>query len=319
METLEQLYVTVRSLVDSAVRRNLAGGILLSGIDTSILATAASKFTKQNAYTCALEGAPAPDLPYAKLMADRIGLKHSIHVFGEEELFEVIPKTVKVMKRFDPMEIRNGVTIYIGFRFAREAGETALMTGDAGDELMAGYSWLQNMDKEKLDQQLQVMWSTMEFSSIPLSRALGMEVKIPYLDPEFKSFAMKLDPKYKIREENGKKWGKWIMRKAFENILPKEVAWRSKDPIEVGSGTTTLPKFFSSRILDEEFNDKKAKYSEEDGVSIRDKEQLTYYEAYRSIFGKPKPVDPKARTCPQCHTNVPEKATFCRTCGAYPI
>ena len=175
------------------------------------------------------------------------------------------------------------------------------------------------MEKEKLDAQFQAMWDTMEFSSIPLSESLGMKVKIPYLDPEFKLFAMKLDSKYKIREENGKTWGKWIMRKAFEDILPKEVAWRSKDPIEVGSGTTTLPKFFSDRIPDKEFNSKKREILEEDGVTIRDKEQLTYYEAYRPIFGKPKPIDPKARTCPQCHANVPENTKFCRTCGAYPI
>jgi len=319
METLEEVCGNVRSLLESAVRRNLGGGILLSGLDTSILVTIASKHTKPNAYTCALEGAPAPDLGYAKLMAKRLGLKHSIHIFGEEELFEVIPKVVRIMKRFDPMEVRNAVTIYIGFRFAKEAGETSVMTGDAGDELMAGYSWLLNMEKEKLDAQLQVMWNTMEFSSIPISKALGIDVKIPFFDPEFKSFAMKLNSKYKIHEENGKKWGKWIMRKAFEDVLPKEVAWRSKDPIEVGSGTTTLPKLFSDRVPDSEFNNKKMKYFEEDGVTIRDKEQLTYYEAYRALIGKPHPVDPKGRTCPQCHANVPEGATFCRTCGAYPI
>jgi asparagine synthase (glutamine-hydrolysing) len=116
------------------------------------------------------------------------------------------------------------------------------------------------------------MWNIMTFSSVPIAKAVGVEAKIPYLDPDFKSFAMKLDSKFKIQEEKGNKWGKWIMRKAFEDILPENLTWRTKDPIEVGSGTTTLPSFFNLRTTDSEFEDKRKKYLEKDKVKIRDKE-----------------------------------------------
>ncbi|MFW6217272.1 MAG: zinc-ribbon domain-containing protein [Desulfohalobiaceae bacterium] len=36
---------------------------------------------------------------------------------------------------------------------------------------------------------------------------------------------------------------------------------------------------------------------------------------YRDLYDSPKPEDPEARTCPHCGVNIPEKATFCRTCG----
>jgi asparagine synthase (glutamine-hydrolysing) len=154
---------------------------------------------------------------------------------------------------------------------------------------------------------------------VPIGKSVEVEVKIPFLDPDFKSFAMELDSQYKIQEERGTKWGKWIMRKAFEDVLPQEIAWRTKDPIEAGSGTTTLPSFFNLRIDDSEFDNKRKKYLEEDKVTIRDKEQLFYYEIYRSTIGVPHPTDPKVKICPQCNSNVPERTSFCRTCGAYPV
>lgn len=318
--SINEICFKLRFLLEKAVKRNLTDGILFSGgLDTSVLATVASKFARLKAFTCALQGAPAPDVECAKLMAKKLKLRHYIHYFNEDELFETVPLVVKTLQLFDPMEVRNSITIFIALKLAKDNGAGSVITGDALDELFAGYDWLLHLEKEELDLELLKIWDTMMFSSIPTGKAVGVEVKIPYLDPEFKSFAMKLDSQYKIHEERGKKWGKWIVRKAFENDLPEEIAWRTKDPIEVGSGTATLPSFFNLRIDDSEFEDKRRKYLEEDKVTIRDKEQLFYYEVYRSTVGVPHPIDPKGKICPQCNSNVPEKATFCRTCGAYPI
>jgi len=148
---------------------------------------------------------------------------------------------------------------------------------------------------------------------------MGIEAKLPFLDPDFKAFAMKLDSQYKVWSEKGLVLGKWIVRKAFEDFLPEEVVWRVKTPIEHGSGTTVLPSMFSQRISDAEFEEKRSKYLDEDSVTIRDKEHLFYYEIYRSALGVPRPTNPEGKLCPQCNSNVAEKSTFCRTCGAYPI
>ena len=319
-ESINEIGLKLRFLSEKAVQKNLTDGILFSGgLDTSVLATVASKFTSLKAFTCAFQGAPAPDIEHAKLMASKLKLRHYIHYFNEDELFEAIPPVVKTLKSFDPMEVRNSLTIFIASKFAKDNGADSVITGDALDELFAGYPWLFSLEKEKLDVELLKMWDVMTFSSVPIGKAVGVEVKIPYLDPDFKSFAMKLDSQYKIQEERGKKWGKWIVRKAFEDVLPEEIAWRMKDPIEVGSGTTTLPSFFNLRIADSEFEDKRKKYLEEDKVAIRDKEQLFYYEVYRSTIGVPHTTDLKGKTCPQCNSNVLERSTFCRTCGAYPV
>ena len=101
--------------------------------------------------------------------------------------------------------------------------------------------------------------------------------------------------------------------------MPREILWRVKIPIEYGSGTTILPNLFNSKIPDKEFEKKRRKYLAEDGVTIRDKEQLFYYEVYRTVIGVPRPAGKGGKVCPCCHSNVPENATYCRTCGAYPI
>jgi len=318
--TVDEICLKLRLLLEEAVERNLAEGILLSGgLDTSVLAVIASKFVSLKAFTVAFNGVPAPDVKYATLMANNLQLKHSIHYFDEGELYDAIRMVVKVMRSFDPMEIRNSVTIYVGLRVAKEEGLSSIMTGDGCDELFAGYSFLFDLEKEQLNLELQKLWSMMSFSSIPLAKALEIEAKLPYLDPDFKSFAMKLDPRYKVRNEKGRTWGKWILRKAFEGILPEEIVWRAKTPIEQGSGTMTLPSMFNEKISDTEFDEKRSQYLEKDKVMIRDKEQLFYYDVYRSVIGVPYPINTKGKICPYCNSNVAERATYCRTCGAYPI
>jgi asparagine synthase (glutamine-hydrolysing) len=307
-------------LLEKAVERNLTEGILLSGgLDTSILAATASKFRSLKAFTAALRNAPAPDIKYATLMASNLEFKHFIHYFDKNELYDAIQRVIKVMRSFDPMEIRNSVTIYVALREARDEGVSSVMTGDGCDELFAGYSFLFALKKEELELELQKIWDVMSFSSIPLAKALDIEVRLPYLDSKFKSFAMKLDTRYKIRYERGRIWGKWILRKTFENILPQEIVWRVKTPIERGSGTTILQSLFSREISDMEFEEKRDRYLKKDKVWIRDKEQLFYYEIYRSTIGVPHPTNLEEKICPQCNSNIPEKATYCRICGAYPI
>lgn len=323
MDSIDQICSEIRHLIDKVVKRNLTEGILFSGgLDTSVIAFAASKYTKLKAFTVAFENSPALDLKYAKLMADMLKMNHKIHFFGEEEIYSTIQDVIKILKVFDPMEVRNSVAVYVGLNFAKENGTKSVMTGDGLDELLAGYSWLFNLNEKELTTKLTNMWKVMQFSSIPLAQSLGMVSTPPFLDPEFKSFAFSTDPKLMIRNEQGKTWGKWIIRKAYEGLLPDEIVWRLKTPIEFGSGTTIFPKFFGKKLSDNYFQDKAKKYLEDDQVTIRDKEHLFYYEVFRSLFGVPAEFfkDAEGKLCPYCNAKgANERSKFCKICGAYPI
>ena len=320
MESPASDYGSVVQKLAESVKRNLADGLLLSGgLDTTILAYLASKWVKPSCITVALSGAPVPDVEYAKLVASRLELRHYVHYFGNEELNEGIRAVIRIMKSFDPMEIRNSAAIYIALKVGRDQGILTFMTGDGCDELFGGYSFLFGLSKEQLDTALKKLWANMSFSSIYLAKDLGLEVRLPFLDPQFRAFATDLDVGLRVRSERGQVWGKWILRKAFEKIMPEELVWRVKAPIEVGTGTTILPSLFDSRISDLEFSEKKKRYLNEDRVVIRSKEHLFYYEIYRTVIGVPHARDSNAKSCPDCGVNVQEGTSFCRTCGAYPI
>jgi asparagine synthase (glutamine-hydrolysing) len=305
------------------VQKNLTDGMLFSGgLDTSVIAFEASKHTKLEAFTVAFENSPALDLEYARLMADLLKMKHTVHFFGEEEMQSAIRDVIKVLKVFDPMGVRNSVAAYVGLKAAKENGIKGVMTGDGLDELLGGYSWLFSLDEQELKEYLSNMWQVMQFTSIPMAESLGMVSKPPFLDPEFKAFAYGVDTKHMIRSERGKMWGKWIMRKAYEGLLPDKIVWRVKTPLEFGSGTTVFPQVFSKKISDSYFHEKAKRYREADQVTIRDKEHLFYYEIFRSQFGVPSEVfkDAKGKQCPYCKSKGGNlKSKFCKVCGAYPI
>ncbi|MFC2011047.1 asparagine synthase C-terminal domain-containing protein [Chloroflexota bacterium] len=310
---------TVVQALGESVKRNLTEGLFLSGLDTSILAYLASKWVKPDCITVALRGAPAPDIDFAKLVASRLELRHYVHYFGDDELDEGIRAAIRIMKSFDPMEIRNSAAIHVALKVGKDRGLSTFMTGDGCDELFGGYSFLFGLNNEQLDRALKNLWTNMRFSSMYLAKELGLEVKLPFLDSQFRAFAIDLDVGLKVKSEGGQVWGKWVLRKAFENIIPPEIAWRAKAPIEVGTGTTILPSLCDSRISDLEFNGKKMRYLNDDSVVIRSKEHLFYYEIYRDMIGVPYATDSKAKSCPDCGVNVGEGTSFCRTCGAYPI
>jgi len=313
-------YGTVITALAESVRRNLSEGLLLSGgLDTVLIAYLAVKWGKPRCITVALRNAPAPDVEYARMVADRLDLSHYVHYFADDELYEGIQAAIRIMKTFDPMEVRNSAAIYVALKVARNRNIATVMTGDGCDELFGGYSFLFGLRGEQLDTALQKMWTNMRFSSEFIAEDLGVTVRLPYLNPQFRAWATALDSGLKIRNEKGEVWGKWILRRAFQNMVPPELLWRPKAPIEVGTGTTTLPSLFDSRIPNPEFAEKKARYLNEDRVTIRSKEHLYYYEIYRGMIGVPSAQVINNKACPDCGSNAAKEATFCRVCGAYPI
>jgi len=322
-----KLLPEVKTLVNKVVKKSMADGMLFSaGTDTSIIAYEAVKYKPDiPCLTLAFKHGNPKDTEYVKQMVAFLKLKQETHVFDKDEVLKFFPKVVDALKKYDPMEIRNSLPVYIGLTLLKPKGIKTVFTGDALDELF-GYPWQFHLTQEEFSKKQEEMWAEMGFSSQPMAKSLGMEIKAPYLDPLFMDWAMKLPIKLKINlgseGQGGDKYSKWIMRKAYEDVLPKEVVWRPKAPLEEGTGTAVLRTFFNDMISDAEFKEKTKAIKEKDDVIIADKEQLLYYEHFRKKFGKPKDVYPKvegAVQCPKCKSWVKTKIQFCKICGAYPI
>jgi asparagine synthase (glutamine-hydrolysing) len=308
-----------RNVVERSIIKNLGDSILLSGgLDTSIIANVAVQQASPKCFTVFFPMGDAPDVYHARSIARRLGLDWEPVELSQELLTERLSAVIRVLRTFDPMEVRNSVAVYHGLGAAKDRGLRKTMTGDAADELFAGYSFTFNLPPRELLRKLRRLWQVMRFSSVPMAKDLGLSAALPYLDDSVVEFAETLEPRQLVATRNGKKYGKLILRVAFEDLVGKRSAWRAKTPAEFGSGTTVLPRYFADRVTDEAFGSG-LKQAALDGVKIRDKEHLQYYRLYRAMFSPPSGSATTGVRCPDCGGDARQSSTFCVTCGAYPI
>ena len=311
----------VRGLLENAVARSRADGILLSGgLDTSVLsAIAAQQGRRLRAVSVSVAGAVSPDEPFAKMMAERCGFSLRILRPSLEELMAAMPAVMRVLGGFDPMELRNSAVTWLALEAARHEGIAAVLTGDAADELFAGYNYIVNMPPDQVRPYLDFLNGVMRFSSIPMGASIGVRAELPYLDPAVRDFALTMSRDDLVGERDGQRFGKKLLREAFADLLPREITWRVKTPIEYGSGSWALQKFVNDSVSDGEFEAARVRLAAEEGMSLRDKEQFFYYRIYRAILPPPRAQIGGAKRCTACGGAVerPEQK-YCRVCGAYP-
>lgn len=300
---IEEVIFNLRETLRRAVERNRASSMLFSGgLDTSVLATLNPKIL---AITISLK-TYGEDVKYAKLVAKNLKLKHFHRSVSIDEALEAIPEIIRILKSFDPA-IPNDIAIYFGLKTALEWGVREIMTGDGSDELLAGYDFM--MDMEELDKYIRRIASSMSFSSNTFGDFFDIKISQPYLDREFVEFVLDIPIRFKIREENGRFWGKWILRKAFQGVLPDDVVWQKKRPLEFGSGMTRLRKIISSRVSDEEFKENPFP------IKFMNKEHFYYYKIFREVIGEiPLPADTQ-KSCLCCGAGMDYGAFHCRICG----
>lgn len=301
----------------ASVRRNSADALLLSGgLDSAVLAS-----ILRPAYTVtAAYGGDAPDLAFAKKIAQMYSGRHVEAVFSENEMADMVETVVQVFHTFDPIEIRNSCVALAGLVQAKKDGHSKVMTGDGGDELFAGYNYLSRYydDPGRLEQELVRLWDVMHFSSKALGDHIGVQVVAPFLDEEFAAYAKSVSVEEKVGERAGQKWGKFVLRRCFERDLG-DIAWRPKMAQEQGAATDRFCGFIEQRIDDGTFANR-VRRAKEEGVIIRSKEHLNYYAIFRSYFPPPQEESAGCKfACPNCRACIRQDGRFCRTCGAYPV
>ena len=299
--TMRELKLRFKDAVD----RNRGEGILFSGGLDSALVAAYSRNSKALSIGLNSRG---EDEFYAKAVARFLNLDHRYIDVSTNEALAAIPEVIRILGSFDPA-VPNDVAVYLGLKYARDMNIQTMVTGDGSDEIFAGYSFM--LEMKDLEQYLSRMHSSMRFSSNKIGEELGITIKQPFLDDEFLRFGRDVELHYKIRNEKGKLWGKWILRKAFEGVLPKEILWQSKRPLESGSGMSRLRDVVTSIVSDLEFEEGKKVYP----VRFWNKEHFYYYLIYREVVGNiPSPKDGQKR-CECCGGGMALDAFHCRICG----
>lgn len=309
----KKLYEILKESCESCKSNLIA---ISGGLDSTIIAYFL-KGRKPNSIAIIAKDFVASDLTYSQRVSKEFSIPLTINQVSTTDILNAIEETVKILRNFNDIEIRNNVVMYLAIKWAKEQNSSGIITGDGADELFAGYNFLIKKSEENLEKEIQRVCSVMHFPTQEIGKALGITVESPFLNEKVIEFAKTIPSNLKVRDEKTKRYGKWILRKTFEKSIPFQIAWREKSPMQDGSGTAGLSNLFDSVINDQIFLEKKKNIQDADGVTIRTKESMHYYEIYKKLYRVPiKNQDVKS--CPYCNFNV-EKSKFCRMCGAFPI
>ena len=314
MKTEEEQCIRI---LTNAVNECKSDWIALSGgLDSSILAHL-RKDQKPQTMTIITKDFLGTDLTFAQIIAKHLGLPLSLIQVSMEEVLDSINETIKILGNYNDIEIRNSIVPYIYLTTLKKKGVDSVITGDGADEVFAGYNFLLRKSDEEIGEELKRIKKIMHFPSKEIARSLNMKVETPFLNEELIKFSDDIEISKKINAKDGEKFGKWILRETFEKYLPNNITWREKSPMQDGSGTNNLTGLFNTIITDDIFTQKKTRILEEDGIYIRTKESLHYYECFRKT-NSVKKSDSDNR-CPDCNYEIAPNSRFCRMCGKFPI
>jgi len=308
--------VKIRKILDDVIKKSSAKHIAFSGgLDSSII-TSHLHGSEKNGLVVICDDFISNDLTYAQISAKYLDLNLKILHVNTEKLLDVIENTISILENFNDIEIRNSIVMYLVLDELKKSGVRTVLTGDGADELFAGYNFLINKSEHELENELIRIRKIMHYTSNKIAEFLGIKIEQPFLNKEVIEYAENIPISLKVNEKNGKRYGKWILRMAYENNLHKSIVWREKSAMQDGSGTSGLTKFFDSVITDNIFNDKIALIQKNDNVRLRSKESLYYYEVFRKKFIiKPE----NGYSCNDCGNKLAQDARFCKMCGKFPI
>jgi asparagine synthase (glutamine-hydrolysing) len=308
----------VRILLEKITSQCDADWIAFSGgLDSSILGQI-KKEQGLNAITIITKDFLGTDLEYSQIMGKHIGVHLELRYVNINEILDAVKGTIKILKNFNDIEIRNSIVSYLYLNALKEKNVKKVITGDGADEIFAGYNFLIKKNHAELRTELRRMKKIMHFTSQKIASELGISVQMPYINENVIELAETLPIEHLVNQKNGVKFGKWVLRKAFEDDLPYSVIWRKKTPMQDGSGTTGLTKMFDAVITDDIYQEKTKKIKSKDGVTIRTKESLHYYELYRENFKVPE-YDGNKNICTDCNAELVTNSKFCRMCGKFPL
>ena len=310
----------VKNSLESAVKAQLMSdvpyGVLLSGgLDSSIIAAITQKFSKKrvesdlkeaawwpqlHSFAIGLEG--SPDLIAAQKAADYIGtIHHEVH-FTIQEALDALPDVIYHIETYDITTVRASTPMYLLARVIKSMGIKMVLSGEGSDELFGGYLYFHKApNAQEFHEELVRKMSKLHlYDCLRANKALmawGVEGRVPFLDKDFIDIAMRLNPtdKMNIKMPDGKqRIEKWIIRKAFEDMLPDSIAWRQKEQFSDGVGYNwidTLKKMTEEKVSDAEFARRENRFPVN---PPKTKEEYYYREIYSRLF----PSDSAAKVVP---------------------
>ncbi|ASA77884.1 asparagine synthase-related protein [Thermococcus sp. 5-4] len=224
------------------VRTGKKTGVLFSGgLDSSLIALLASRYSDVVLYTAGAEG--SPDLEWARKASELLGLPLREYVFNLDDVREAVPRVIFAIEEPNAMNLAIGIPLYFATRLAGGEGCRLLLSGQGADELFGGYAKYLR-DPALMERDLLEMGERNLARDDKIAMLNSVEGRVPFLDLAVVSVALGTPVSAKI--ENGVR--KAILRKAAGELgLPREIVEREKKAAQYGSHAQKLLEKLAKR------------------------------------------------------------------------
>ena len=313
--SIQDLKLALEAAVHRQLMTDVPYGVLLSGgLDSSIISAITKKYASKrietndkceawwpqlHSFAIGLQG--SPDLISAKMVATHIGTIHHEVNFSLQEGLDALRDVIYHIETYDVTTVRASTPMYLIARVIKSMGIKMVLSGEGADEVFGGYLYFHKAPnpREFHTETVRKLSRLSKYDCLRANKSLaswGVEGRVPFLDKEFLDVAMRLNPADKMATDG--RIEKWVLRKAFEDYLPHNIAWRQKEQFSDGVGylwIDTLRALADKEISDEKL--KNAKYRFPLNPPLSKEEYL-----YRSLFTEHFPSDSASACIPSSHS-----------------
>lgn len=237
-----------RALVSSMRKRtqdfDRIGIIFSGGIDSVIIAWLAKKMVREViCYTGGVEG--SSDIVFARKIAKRLNLKLRVNELTHNEVEEMIPEVINTIEHTNAGQVEVAIPVYAAVKLAHEDGIKVMFSGQAADELFGGYSWYSTIVRDGggyaglrhyMNEDIQLLYKETLEREDKITMAHSIEMREPFLDLKLIRLSMKIDLRLNVKGVSDA-FGKHVHRKLAQELgIPRDIAYRSKEAAQHGSG-----------------------------------------------------------------------------------
>uniref|UniRef100_A0A0E0LA79 Asparagine synthetase [glutamine-hydrolyzing] n=1 Tax=Oryza punctata TaxID=4537 RepID=A0A0E0LA79_ORYPU len=249
------LYSSKTGAIIKRLMTDVPFGVLLSGgLDSSLVASVVSRHlaeakvaaqwgNKLHTFCIGLKG--SPDLRAAKEVADYLGTVHHELHFTVQEGIDALEEVIYHVETYDVTTIRASTPMFLMSRKIKSLGVKMVLSGEGSDEIFGGYLYFHKAPnkKEFHEETCRKIKSLHLYDCLRANKstsAWGVEARVPFLDKNFISVAMDIDPEWKMIRRDLGRIEKWVLRNAFDDeekpYLPKHILYRQKEQFSDGVG-----------------------------------------------------------------------------------
>ncbi|MGW3609925.1 asparagine synthetase B family protein [Micromonospora sp. NPDC005163] len=237
----DEAALLVRAALTDAIRMrvetDLTVGVVLSGGLDSSLTLRQVRDVHPDCVAVTVGVPDSPDVAYARRFAADLGVPHEVIELRPRDIrLTDVREAIRISELTEYGDIINAVVSVPIFRRLRALGVKVVLTGDGSDELFGGYPMYHQVEaaasRRLFLHRIRNLCRTELQRVDRAAMGHGVEARLPFLDLSVVELAMRLPLGLKLRDGQEK----WIVRRAFADVLPDYVRQRPKNPMSYSTG-----------------------------------------------------------------------------------